>query len=1323
MPDRLGVFPVEGGIQAAIPAPGAEQLLLCLFEGGREVARHELRPDGEVFHGRIAGPAAGTAYGLRASGPWAPGRGQRFNPAKLLLDPWARALQTPARLHPSAFDTGAHPDPADSGPHLAHAVLVEDLPPLPSQPLPAGPTVIYEMHVRGFTRLHPDIPEAQRGTFAGLAHPAAIAHLKRLGATHVELLPVAAWVDEPHLGPLGLTNYWGYNPVAWLAPDPRLAPGGMAEVRAAVAALRAAGIGVILDIVLNHTGEGGPLGPTLSLRGLGDGAWYRMAGDPAAYVDDTGCGNTVTFDRIWPLRLAMDAMRHWALQAGVDGFRLDLATTLGRREGGFDPFAPLLAAIQQDPVLRRCRIIAEPWDVAPDGYQLGRFPDGWPEWNDRFRDDVRRFWRGRDSGTLGPLASRLAGSADLFAGRVGKSVNFITAHDGFTLRDLVSFERRHNLGNGEQNRDGTGNNLSWNHGIEGPTPDQVIEAKRQGDIRALLATLLGARGTPMLSMGDEAGRSQHGNNNAYAQDSAVSWFDWDGLDQGLVDFTARLISARLQHPALHSLDALSGGPADESGMPDAIWLHPGGDVINPSDWEEARALVALLYAKDDRVLLACNGGDEALPLVLPRPRWNFAWGLVADSAQPDLRKLPEQPILAPRSVQLLAELPRARKAPGAAGPAALARLAAAAGIAPRWRDLSGVDHDVPEGTLRHVLSSLGLPAETAAQARESLERRQHRPMLPPHLPLQAGHPARLPLAPASPFRLELELTLEDGTRQDLAVAVEHGGITIPALPEGRHVLRVGDIVCQITAAPPACYMAPQLEHGRRFGVTAQTYALRHARDQGMGDFTAIAEFARAAAGHGAFWFGISPPHALPLLDRERASPYQPSDRRFLEPLLIDVSRLDGAPDFQALRVGETVDYPAVWQAKLGVLRRAWEHFDRNDPAFLAFRAEGGATLQRFAAFNAIATRAGHTDISRWPDGLRHGRDSGVAAFCAREADETGFHAWLQFLADRQLAEAAAQGIRLYRDLAIGMAFDGAERWSGDFPTLSGVSIGAPPDPLGPLGQVWGLPPPDPIASEAEGHAGFAALIRANMRHAGALRIDHVLGLKRLFLVPDGARASEGCYLDQPFEAWRGELALESHRAACTVVGEDLGTVPPGLREAMSGSQILSYRVLWFERDGPRFRAPDEYPALAATCVATHDLPPLAGWWEGTSIAEGEALGLLTAEEATEARIARAEDKALLLEALAAAGIEAPSGEEGAALSPAMAAAIHAYVAATPSAMLLIQAEDMAGERIALNLPGTDRERPNWRRRLPGGAEACFATPVAQEILARLSARM
>lgn len=651
--EPLGVTADAAGVNVAVVAPAATAIDFCLFDatGTVEVARHRLPcRTGAVWHGHIPGIAPGARYGLRAHGPWDPAAGHRFNPAKLLVDPWATALDRPFRLHSAQLDTADWPDGADSAPFMPKGIVAEPVPPPPAPaPLPAGARVIYELHVRGFTMRHPAVPEAIRGTFAGLAHPAAIAHLQALGVTHVELLPVVAGIDERHLPPLGLTNYWNYNPVAFLAPCPKLAPGGMAEVRAAVAALRKAGIGTILDVVFNHSGEGDELGPTLSLRGLGNTEFYRTLG--RGYANDAGCGNTLALDCPWPLRLVMDALRHWAVQAGVAGFRLDLAATLGRREHGFDPAAPLLTAMRQDPVLRDRLIIAEPWDIGPGGYQLGRFPPGWGEWNDRFRDTVRRFWRG-DGGMLGDLATRFAGSPDLFADHrsLADSVNYVTAHDGFTLADLTAFTHRRNEANGEENRDGSGENHSWNHGVEGPSDDPAIIARRAADIRALLATLLLARGTPMLSMGDEAGRSQGGNNNAYAQDNALSWFDWAGMDTALVAFTGTLVRARLAHPALRAGARLTGDG-------DVAWRRPDGGPLE--DWNGSRSLVVVLQAADDRVLVALHGDDAPCALVPPPARPGHAWTLLADSAGAGGD-------LAPRSVRLLAE---ERQSPSAADPA------------------------------------------------------------------------------------------------------------------------------------------------------------------------------------------------------------------------------------------------------------------------------------------------------------------------------------------------------------------------------------------------------------------------------------------------------------------------------------------------------------------------------------------------------------------------------------------------------------------------------------------------------------------------------
>ena len=671
-PEPLGVCPDVQGVNVAVFSAHAEAVTFCLFDsaGEQEIARIPLPArTGDVFHGHIGGIGPGARYGLRADGPHDPSRGDRFDPAKLLCDPFATRLDRPFRLHPSLFAASD----ADSAPAMPKAVVEAPLPILPPRPAFAWDRqVIYELAVRGFTMCHPGIPAPLRGTFAGLGHPAAVGYLRRLGISAVELMPVAAWIDAPHMPALGLTDTWGYNPVAFLAPDPRLAPGGWAEVRAAVAALQAAGIAVLVDVVLNHTGEYDARGPTVSLRGLDNATYYRLdPGDPSQYRNDTGCFNTLALDRPAGVRLALDALRAWALRGGVDGFRFDLATILGRRAGGFDPEAPLLAAIDQDPVLRRLARIAEPWDATGDGYRLGAFPCAWGEWNDRYRDTVRRFWRG-DPGQLAELATRIAGSADIFAARrrpVSRSVNFVAAHDGFPLADLVAYARKHNEANGESNRDGNDTNWSWNHGAEGPTDDPAIRARRAADMRALLATLLFSRGTPMLGMGDECGRSQGGNNNAYAQDNPVGWFDWQGMDPALRAFTAKLLRLRRRCRVLAGDTPLRGTPVDASGLPDVAWRRRDGEPMQAAEWNdpENKTLIAALYAPQTatapahRAVLVLHVGETPIEVALPPPRPEHHWRLLLDSANPRRRGPRDECLpVAARSVVLAEEALRRR---------------------------------------------------------------------------------------------------------------------------------------------------------------------------------------------------------------------------------------------------------------------------------------------------------------------------------------------------------------------------------------------------------------------------------------------------------------------------------------------------------------------------------------------------------------------------------------------------------------------------------------------------------------------------------------
>jgi glycogen operon protein len=657
-PDPLGASFDGGGVNFAVFSEHATRIEVCLFaaDGQRETARIALRErTGHVWHGRVPGVLPGQLYGLRAHGPFRPEDGHRFNPHKLLIDPYARRLTGQPRWSDALLGYNPGTKAADltfstrDSARFMPRCVVEDIAPLPGHAHPRTPlseTVIYEAHVKGLTALMPDVPGA--GTFLGLASDRVIEHLARLGITAIELLPVQAFLNDRFLVQKGLVNYWGYQTIGFFAPDPRYLSGGrIAEFQHMVARLHAAGIEVILDVVYNHTGEGSELGPTLSFRGLDNASYYRLAPERRHYINDTGCGNTLNLDHPMVLRMVMDSLRHWAEVMGVDGFRFDLATTLARRAQGFDTHAPFLAAIRQDPVLSRLKLIAEPWDIGPGGYQLGAFGHPFLEWNDRFRDTARRFWRG-DAGQAPDLAARLTGSAAQFdhGGRAAtSSVNLVAAHDGFTLMDIVSYASRHNDANGEGNRDGHHANFSDNFGVEGPSDDPKVRAARDLRRRNLLATLLLSQGTPMLLAGDECGNSQRGNNNAYCQDNPVGWVDWAGQGGAMASFAARLIAFRKAHPILRQKLFLHSRERGVDGKEDVLWWHASGRPMAPADWQDPdlrHLLVELRTASatpaeatlEYAICLVFNAGDALRAALPPMPRGRH-WSRRIDTAAPD----------------------------------------------------------------------------------------------------------------------------------------------------------------------------------------------------------------------------------------------------------------------------------------------------------------------------------------------------------------------------------------------------------------------------------------------------------------------------------------------------------------------------------------------------------------------------------------------------------------------------------------------------------------------------------------------------------------
>ncbi|WP_245971400.1 glycogen debranching protein GlgX [Sphingobacterium puteale] len=666
-PYPLGATFDGKGVNFALFSEHAENVELCLYgdtEETVEIAKISLKEKThQVWHIYLEGLKPGQRYGYRVHGPYEPQKGHRFNPNKLLIDPYAKAISGTVQWNDALFgyaigDTVSDLSfsDTDSAPYVPKSVVIDtafdwegDRPPS----IPMHQTVIYEAHVKGFTALHPDIPEEIRGTYAGMAHPAAIAYLKEMGITAIELLPVHHFLTDRHLQDKGLSNYWGYNSIGFFAPDVRYSSNGthgeqVTEFKNMVKSLHAAGIEVILDVVYNHTGEGNEMGPTLSFRGIDNAAYYRLAEDERFYMDFTGTGNTLHARQPNVLRMIMDSLRYWIQEMHVDGFRFDLASALARELHDVDKLSSFFDVIHQDPVISQVKLIAEPWDIGEGGYQVGEFPPGWAEWNGKYRDCIRDYWIGADS-MIGEFANRLTGSSDLYRGdnrTPSASINFITAHDGFTLNDLVSYNEKHNEANGEDNNDGDNHNRSWNCGAEGPTDDAEINSLRAKQRRNLLTTLFLSQGVPMLVAGDEFGRTQQGNNNAYCQDNAISWLDWEKMDISLLNFTKSLIAFRREHPSLCRRKWFQGMPIRGTGLEDIVWFLPDATEMDDSHWQNdfARSLAVFLNGQgirsfdhngekitDQHFYLIFNAYWEDVDYKLPDHNYSSSWSKVLDT--------------------------------------------------------------------------------------------------------------------------------------------------------------------------------------------------------------------------------------------------------------------------------------------------------------------------------------------------------------------------------------------------------------------------------------------------------------------------------------------------------------------------------------------------------------------------------------------------------------------------------------------------------------------------------------------------------------------
>jgi isoamylase len=665
LPYPLGAHWDGRGTNFALFSANATKVEICLFDGNTETRIELPEYTDEVFHGYIPEVGPGTFYGYRVHGPYEPENGHRFNPNKLLLDPYARAHAGQLEWNPAVFgykmETGDDTtfDERDSAPFMPKCVVVDKnfdwTGEAGRQPVPWDQTIVYETHVKGFTKLHPDVPEDLRGTYAGFGTAPVVDYFRDLGITSVELLPIHTFINDDYLLDKKLVNYWGYNTIGFFAPDPRYAsdvPNSLREFKEMVAALHAGGLEVILDVVYNHTAEGNELGPTLSFKGIDNASYYRLMPEKKRhYINDTGTGNTVNLSHARVIQMVNDSLRYWVREMHIDGFRFDLGTILAREVYGFDEQSGFLKAVDQDPLLTAVKLIAEPWDIGPGGYQVGGFPPGWAEWNDKFRDTMRDFWRGE--APVAAVAPRLSASADLFnhqGRRAWSCVNFVTAHDGFTLNDWASYNEKHNEANGEDNKDGSSNNASWNCGIEGPTDDKAVIVLRERQKRNMLATLLFSQGTPMLLGGDEFGRTQQGNNNAYCQDSEISWFNWEMTADGkdLLKFTKRLIDLQQTCAILRRSRFLTGQHDPHLDVRDVTWINANGGEMQDSNWQDTniKCFGMLLdgraqktgirrLGEDQTVLMVMNGYEDLVDFTMPKAFGGSRWTLLIDTNIPD----------------------------------------------------------------------------------------------------------------------------------------------------------------------------------------------------------------------------------------------------------------------------------------------------------------------------------------------------------------------------------------------------------------------------------------------------------------------------------------------------------------------------------------------------------------------------------------------------------------------------------------------------------------------------------------------------------------
>lgn len=1264
-PTPLGTDIRSDGVNFALFSDHAERVTVCLFskDGLTETAHADLKKnDDGIWHGFVKGLKTGQLYGYRVDGPYKPSEGHRFNANKLLIDPYAKMLFGDFIQHDALFGYDVNSpekdlsfDTRDSAPYMPKCIVGApefnwegDVKPNTDW----SDTILYEAHIKGFSKQHPDIDESLRGTLSAFSEPTLIDYLKTLGVNAIELLPAQSFFSEPRLTDEGLTNYWGYNPVNYFAlHNAYLGPNGKTAFQQAVKALHAAGIEVILDVVYNHTAESWELGPTLSYRGIDNKNYYRLQDNPRYYVNDTGCGNTFNITHPRVLELTMASLRYWAVDMKVDGFRFDLASTLGRNPVKFDKESNFFKEIQNDSILRDCKLIAEPWDIGSGGYVLGGFPKGWTEWNDKFRDTVRSFWR-NDEGAHRSMAGKLLGSAKQFdhSGKPAlSSVNFITSHDGFTLEDTVSYNHKHNHANLEENRDGHGHNLSDNMGYEGTSNDPDILKARHRRKKNMLATLMLSQGVPMLLAGDEFGHTQMGNNNAYCQDNELTWLNWDHADNALQDFTTALIALRRTYPHFSQEKFLHGDTINSLGAKSIEWVAPTGYALNDDDWNSQYLDcfgVLLNIENHDSILIIFNKG-QAQKFEIRLDTWECLLSSGDTLFKDDF--IPEHSVSVFKYSGVFIS-PKLHQN-------GIKTRAQSAGIEQSFRDITGYVHTTESKTNFAFLKSMNRLSDNDEQLRS----------------IQADT-VDLPDVYGSQI-------LEDNGKVWGITCALYG--LVSERNQG-----IGDFedlaqLCEIMASKGADFIGINPVHAL-FPSAPHLYAPYSASSR---EFLNVMHIAVDKI-----------PCASDLIEINRETHNsEVVDYEFV----YKTKHIEFEKAFKAFKTKSKSDKDV----------KAYTQF-KNDRGDALYRHALFDTIFETLP-REKQTYEGWKNFS---ESLQNPNSAIAKTFAKKHANRIEYYTFLQWVADCQLrdaqlrAEKAGMSIGLYIDFAVGVVPGGSDAWRHKKAFAKGISLGAPGDMANPDGQKWNLLPLDPTKLISLNFEPYQSALRHTMSIGGAVRIDHILGLSRAFWIPSSGGA--GAYVKYPFDTLVSMIANLSNSENCIVFGEDLGTVPDGFREKMTSRKLMGCNVMLFERDSNgQIEPPDAMRGMTMAAFSNHDFPTLRGFWEGKDFEWREKLSIGSdPDQLRYERDRRQFDKSVL------ANMAGLSGAENSNMNTNLMAKLMGMLARSNALAVSVQLDDLLLEPLQANVPGTTNEQPNWKRKARLSLKNIDIDPTVQKIL-------